>query len=157
MGAQYRQNSNCQTIINICSKPGRTDRLVVGRNVTLTDWLTAKLLLAVASTVILGSESHRTHDHILLSGGSGSLQTPTFDFDLQRKHFLGTDRRENTAFPLLRACPLPRQRVLPLLTRQAYSVHVTIWTYRLQKHGPFKWTPPHKTPIFSQMALTILI
>jgi hypothetical protein len=41
---------------------------------------------------------------------------------------LGTDLRENTAFPLLRACPLPRQRVLSLLTRQAYSVHVTILT-----------------------------
>jgi hypothetical protein len=37
--------------------------------------LTAKLLLALASTVILGSESHRTHDHILLSDGSGSLQS----------------------------------------------------------------------------------
>jgi hypothetical protein len=41
----------------------------------LTDCLTAKLLLALASTVILGSESHRTHDRILLSDGSGSLQT----------------------------------------------------------------------------------
>jgi hypothetical protein len=30
-------------------------------------WLAAKLLLALASTAILGSESHRTHDHILLS------------------------------------------------------------------------------------------
>jgi hypothetical protein len=36
--------------------------------------LTAKLLLALASTVILGSESHGTHDYILLSDGSGSLQ-----------------------------------------------------------------------------------
>jgi hypothetical protein len=31
------------------------------------------LLLALASTVTLGSESHGTHDHILLSDGSGSL------------------------------------------------------------------------------------
>jgi hypothetical protein len=37
--------------------------------------MTAKLLLALASTVILGSESHETHDHTLLSDGSGSLQT----------------------------------------------------------------------------------
>jgi hypothetical protein len=37
--------------------------------------LTAKLLMALASTVILGSETHRTHAHILLSDGSGSLQT----------------------------------------------------------------------------------
>jgi hypothetical protein len=42
---------------------------------SLTDCLTAKLLLALASTVILGSESHGTHYHILLSDGSGSIQT----------------------------------------------------------------------------------
>jgi hypothetical protein len=34
-----------------------------------------KSLLALASTVILGSESHGTHDHTFLSDGSGSLQT----------------------------------------------------------------------------------
>jgi hypothetical protein len=38
--------------------------------------LTAELLLALASTVILGSESHVTCDHTLPSDGSGSLQTP---------------------------------------------------------------------------------
>jgi hypothetical protein len=31
-------------------------------------------MLALASTVILGSRSHGTHDHILLSDGSGNLQ-----------------------------------------------------------------------------------
>jgi hypothetical protein len=36
--------------------------------------LTSKLLLTLDSTVILGSESHETHDHILLSDRSGSLQ-----------------------------------------------------------------------------------
>jgi hypothetical protein len=30
-------------------------------------------MLALASTVILGSEPHGTNDHILLSDGSGSL------------------------------------------------------------------------------------
>jgi hypothetical protein len=35
----------------------------------------SKLLLVLASTVILGSESHGTHGHILKSDGSGSLQT----------------------------------------------------------------------------------
>jgi hypothetical protein len=35
----------------------------------------SKLLMGLASTVILSSESHKTHDHILLSDGSGSLQT----------------------------------------------------------------------------------
>jgi hypothetical protein len=39
------------------------------------DSLTAKLLLALSNKVVLGSESHGTHDHILLSDGSGSLQT----------------------------------------------------------------------------------
>lgn len=32
----------------------------------------AKLLLAFVSTVILGSEPHRTHDHVLLSDGTRS-------------------------------------------------------------------------------------
>jgi hypothetical protein len=41
---------------------------------SLTDQLTAKLLLALASTVILGSKSHGTHNHISMSDGSGSLQ-----------------------------------------------------------------------------------
>jgi hypothetical protein len=35
--------------------------------------LTAKLLLALASTVILDFELYGTLDHILLSDGSGSL------------------------------------------------------------------------------------
>jgi hypothetical protein len=36
-------------------------------------WLAGKLLLALASTVILGSHSRGTHELILLSDGSGSL------------------------------------------------------------------------------------
>jgi hypothetical protein len=39
------------------------------------NWLTVKLLLALASTVILGSKSQGTHDHILFSDGWVSLQT----------------------------------------------------------------------------------
>jgi hypothetical protein len=31
--------------------------------------------VTLASTVILGSESHRTHDHISMPDGSGSLQS----------------------------------------------------------------------------------
>jgi hypothetical protein len=42
------------------------------------------LLLALASTVILGSESHGTHDHILLYDDSGSLQLV----------FIGREREE---------------------------------------------------------------
>jgi hypothetical protein len=41
--------------------------------------LTIKFLLALASRIILGSESHGTHDHILVSHGSGSLQTAAHD------------------------------------------------------------------------------
>jgi hypothetical protein len=52
--------------------------------------LTAKLLLALISTVILGSESHVTHDHILLSDSSGSLiQWFLYSFS--------ADQTENTA------------------------------------------------------------
>jgi hypothetical protein len=36
--------------------------------------LTAKLLLALASTVMLTSESHEIHDHNSLSDGSGNIQ-----------------------------------------------------------------------------------
>jgi hypothetical protein len=39
------------------------------------NYLTAKLLLALTSTVTPGSESHETHDLILISDGSGSLQS----------------------------------------------------------------------------------
>jgi hypothetical protein len=41
----------------------------------MTDTLTAKFMLALASIVILDSEFHGTHDHILLFDGSGNPQT----------------------------------------------------------------------------------
>jgi hypothetical protein len=53
---------------------GSMQRILV-HNAPLTGCLTAKLLLVLASRVILGSESRETHDHILLSDYSGSLQT----------------------------------------------------------------------------------
>jgi hypothetical protein len=47
---------------------------------------------------------------------------------------LGTDRRENTSSeqtpketPIVACLAVTKDRVLPLLTRQAYSVHVRIW------------------------------
>jgi hypothetical protein len=62
------------------------------------------MLLAIASAVILGSESHGTHDHILLFQGSGSCQT----LSRLRDELLispsinicnfGSDRRENNDF-----------------------------------------------------------
>jgi hypothetical protein len=39
----------------------------------LLNWLTTKLLLALGSTVILGTKSRGTHHHNLLSDGSGSF------------------------------------------------------------------------------------
>jgi hypothetical protein len=42
-------------------------------NFLKTYWLTAKLLLALASIMILGFESKGTHDLILLTDCSGSL------------------------------------------------------------------------------------
>jgi hypothetical protein len=38
-------------------------------------WLTAKLLLDLRNKVILGTESHGTHYHVLFSGNTGDLQT----------------------------------------------------------------------------------
>jgi hypothetical protein len=39
----------------------------------MTDWLTAKLLLALNSTVILGSKSHGSNNHTYCYDSSGSL------------------------------------------------------------------------------------
>jgi hypothetical protein len=51
------------------------ERLGLSFVLVIVTLLTGKLLLVLASTVILGSESHGTQDYILLSDGSGSLQT----------------------------------------------------------------------------------
>jgi hypothetical protein len=52
------------------------DYLIVNlQNAQAVYRLTAKLLLGLANAMILGSEFHGTHDHILLSDGSGSLQS----------------------------------------------------------------------------------
>jgi hypothetical protein len=45
------------------------------RMIVLTERQASKLLLTLASTMILRSESHGTYDLILLPDGSGSLQT----------------------------------------------------------------------------------
>jgi hypothetical protein len=44
----------------------------------MTDCLTARFLLALSSTVILGSRLHGTHDHNLLSDSSRSLQSHVY-------------------------------------------------------------------------------
>jgi hypothetical protein len=60
------------TAANNCTANGRLSPPT--RNWLQTvEWLAAKLLMVLASRVILGSESHGTHDHILPSGSSGSL------------------------------------------------------------------------------------
>jgi hypothetical protein len=45
---------------------------------TLTAWLVSKLLLALTSKTILGSRSHRTHDHIFLPHDSRVVQMINF-------------------------------------------------------------------------------
>jgi hypothetical protein len=61
--------------------------------------LTAKLLLTLASIVILGSESHETNYHILLSDGSGSLQSAIVSLTATANwscvYQVNTDRIEN--------------------------------------------------------------
>jgi hypothetical protein len=52
-----------------------TKQKIGAKTAWLPDCLTAKLLLVLASSVVLDSESHGTHDHILLSDDSRSLQT----------------------------------------------------------------------------------
>jgi hypothetical protein len=59
--------------------------------------LTAKLLVALASTVTLNSESHGTHYHILLSDGFESCATLA-----SRSLPEPTDRRQTTAIYLNR-------------------------------------------------------
>jgi hypothetical protein len=54
--------------------------LILSLETSYPAWLTAKLLLTFTSTVIIGSESHRTHDHILLSDSSESLQTQSASY-----------------------------------------------------------------------------
>jgi hypothetical protein len=47
-------------------------------------------LLALVSTVILGSESHGPHDHILLSDGSGSLPDSKLDVHIMPPEAIST-------------------------------------------------------------------
>jgi hypothetical protein len=61
------------------------------------NYLTVKLLLVLASTVILGSESHETHDHILLSQGFGSLQLAPTPPPPQMTRILQSRRQEAAA------------------------------------------------------------
>jgi hypothetical protein len=82
----------------------RTNKnLVMGpywaRNQKQLCWLTAELLLALASTVILGSESHETHDRILLSDGRGSLQTDCWIAAGPRQHSYSWVRVPRDSWP----------------------------------------------------------
>jgi hypothetical protein len=60
---------------NLLSSHSSHDCPLTGRHSLSEADLTAKLLLVLASTVILGFESHGNNEHILLSDGSGSRQT----------------------------------------------------------------------------------
>jgi hypothetical protein len=64
----------------VCTSVFETQVIVIHTAIVLdTDrlagWLPDKVLLVLASTVILRAESHGTHEHVLLSDGSGSLQS----------------------------------------------------------------------------------
>jgi hypothetical protein len=59
-----------------------TNLRVVKLPPVMSPWQTVKLLLVLASTVILGSEIRETHDHILLSHESESCETPPGDESL---------------------------------------------------------------------------
>jgi hypothetical protein len=63
-----------QTVLFVCSC-GTCQLLVSSHNVNLVVGRSGKLLLALASTVILGSESRGAHDHISLSHDFGSRAT----------------------------------------------------------------------------------
>jgi hypothetical protein len=51
----------------------------------LTHWQTFKLLLAFSSIVSLGSKSYGSHDHFLLSDGSGCIETTHLFTHSQKK------------------------------------------------------------------------
>jgi hypothetical protein len=58
-----------------CPRPWLPTSYFLQLQLSTKQWLTAKLLLALASTVFFGSESHWAYDQIWLSDGCGSLQT----------------------------------------------------------------------------------
>jgi hypothetical protein len=66
--------TNFEQIVMYCRVFSMPASLLAGDWLT-TNWLPVKLLLALASTMILVSKFHGTHDHIWLSIGSGSHQT----------------------------------------------------------------------------------
>jgi hypothetical protein len=62
VGGTHRQHGDLISLFFIFFFPNKESRLKWLINPSKTgDWLTGKLLLVLASTVILGSESHGTH------------------------------------------------------------------------------------------------
>jgi hypothetical protein len=55
----------------------------------LADSLTAKLLLAIASTVIVGYKSHGSNDHIVLSHSSEGISRNRRSSPFSQKHVAG--------------------------------------------------------------------
>jgi hypothetical protein len=100
-----------------------------------------KLLLALASTVILGSKSHGFHDHILLSDGFGSLQTTATLTRRSMTQGQGQSQSlllgliENTASSIVASLSVAEEKCLPRsrlataassCTILAASCHITI-------------------------------
>jgi hypothetical protein len=69
---------------------GRSWSFCVGVSATFVPLAAAKFLLALASKVILASESQGTHD-ILLSDGSGSVQTSGRSHSSQSQSYIRTN------------------------------------------------------------------
>jgi hypothetical protein len=61
--------------LSLCREKAFTEPLPSNDRATHSPFQSSKLLLVLTNTVILGSESHGTHDHILLSHSSESLHT----------------------------------------------------------------------------------
>jgi hypothetical protein len=87
-----------------------------------------KLLLVLASTVILGSESCGSHDHILLSHDSGSQEIPNSWAETCPLYIISGQTTEKTLPPtvplLLAYCPCMSVCVPPIVARQLLGKHV---------------------------------
>jgi hypothetical protein len=119
-----------------------------------------QLLLGIASAVTLGSESHGTHDHILLSQISNwpnlEGQVPVFtsprnrlaQLNLQALRLALTDRTEDT-IPLLKYCSCCEelQSLHPILTPICW-----MYIYRLQ----IKWGFQKKKVLNCYLVTTVL-
>jgi hypothetical protein len=101
---------------------------------SLAYWLTAELLMAITSTVILGSEPDGTRNHILFSDGPGTLQTTHFLLAYLLRyslHSLGMDCTgtvsSNSYIVVSRVLYHGNLFIKPLPSSRQFFRHVTIY------------------------------